>query len=76
MGAKAPNSFGATTVKDNMIYISDPKTKEEWREVLEFIYQCWLHSKTNNISVYPPGRAKSILHLDGYVGINQIGRIQ
>ena len=61
--------------RNNMVYINEPKTKAEWREVLEFIYQCWLHSTTDNITVYPTGYAKNALHLQGYVGINQIGRI-
>lgn len=51
---------------------ADPKTKDEWRELLELLYDVWISNK-HPITIYPPAYCKNALRLDGIIGHRVVG---
>jgi hypothetical protein len=62
-----PVSFG---VMDMLT--CNPRTKDDWRQVLEYLYQMYRLAKLP-VTVCPPGYAKGALRLDGVIGGRSIG---
>ena len=50
---------------------ADPKTKDEWRELLGYLHYYWVKTK-HHVTVYPPMYCKGALRLDGLVKHSRI----
>ena len=53
---------------------ANPKTKDDWREVLQLLYTMW-RAHHNPVTFYPASYCRGALRLDGIVGIRSIGQI-
>ena len=62
----------ATAMNDTLN--CDPKTKDEWRQLLDYLYENYIACHLP-VTICPPAIARGSLYLDGYIGINRIGKI-
>lgn len=52
----------------------DPQTKQEWSELLAYLYAHWRIARLP-VTVYPSGWCKGALRLQGIIGGKRIGSI-
>jgi hypothetical protein len=71
-GAELVSASFTIGVSNMKSFEANPQTKQEWSELLAYLYYHWRKAKLP-VTHYPPARCKGSLRLDGVIAHRSIG---